>query len=121
LASARASGLTVRIEQKGARRPLPTRVDQAAYRIVQEALTNSARYSNGTRALVRIVYGDRDVEIEVDDEGDGRHAQPVAGAGQGIVGMRERAQALGGSLRAGPRPEGGFFVSARLPYRAETA
>jgi signal transduction histidine kinase len=123
LASARASGLAVRLEEEGARPQLPANVDLAAFRIVQEALTNSARHASGTGALVRIVYGDREVELDVDDDGAarGRPTPPVVGSGRGIVGMRERAQSLGGSLRAGPRPEGGFSVSARLPYRAETA
>lgn len=116
LASARSSGLSAQLEEEGSRPSLPANVDLAAYRIVQEALTNSARYSSGTRALVRIVYGHGGLRVQVEDDGSGQPARRTHGAGRGIVGMRERAQALGGTLRAGPRPEGGFSVQAWLPY-----
>lgn len=121
LANARASGLAVRFDEQGGRPRLPANVDLAAYRIVQEALTNSVRHAGGTRAHVRIVYGDGDVQIEVDDEGAALPARAGGGAGRGIVGMRERAHALGGTLRAGPRAGGGFAVRARLPYGGEPA
>jgi signal transduction histidine kinase len=106
-----------------ARLPLPADVDLAAYRIIQEALTNSARHSGGSTATVRVSYGDGALVIEVDDDGvprsGGRAAArasgPPGGPGNGIAGMTERAKVLGGTLRAGPRPEGGFSVRAWLP------
>ncbi len=117
--TAAAAGLAVHVEESGPRGPLPADVDLAAYRIVQEALTNSARHSGGTNATVRIVYGEDALMVEVRDDGPLRPAgsppgQPH-GAGRGIAGMTERAAALGGTLRARPRPGGGFTVRARLP------
>jgi signal transduction histidine kinase len=82
---------------------------------VQEALTNVTRHAGSATATVHLAYGDHDLVVEVDDDGRGRSAAPSAGSGQGIVGMRERATALGGELEAGPRAEGGFRVRARLP------
>jgi signal transduction histidine kinase len=117
--TAAAAGLAVRVEESGERVPLPADVDLAAYRIVQEALTNSARHSGGTKAIIRIVYGKDALVIEVDDDGarrppGGLPGQPY-GTGSGIAGMTERAAALGGTLQARPRPSGGFAVQARLP------
>jgi signal transduction histidine kinase len=111
-----AAGLNVRIEREGTRLALPAGGDVAAYRIVQEALTNSARHSGGSQATVRITYDADEVEISVDDDGNpaGEPGQ-AGGTGNGIAGMTERAQASGGWLRAGPRPGGGFRVQARLP------
>jgi signal transduction histidine kinase len=117
--TAAAAGLAVRVEESGQRAPLPADVDLAAYRIVQEALTNSARHSGGTKATVRIVYGEDALVVEVDDDGawrpPGRSPAQAHGTGSGIAGMTERAAALGGTLQAGPRPGGGFAVRARLP------
>jgi signal transduction histidine kinase len=117
--SAASAGLTVRIERDGTQRQLPADVDVAAYRIVQEALTNCARHSAGSTATVRVRYSDDDVVVQVDDEGTGAGPVPRPTAdgsgGNGIAGMTERAHALGGSLQAGPRPGGGFRVRARLP------
>jgi signal transduction histidine kinase len=117
--TAAAAGLAVQVEESGQRSPLPADVDLAAYRIVQEALTNSARHSGGTNAIIRIVYGEDALVVEVDDDGTWRPpsrspGQPH-GTGSGIAGMTERAAALGGTLQAGPRPGGGFAVRARLP------
>jgi signal transduction histidine kinase len=117
--TAAAAGLAVRVEESGQRVPLPADVDLAAYRIVQEALTNSARHSGGTNATIRIVYGEGALVVEVDDDGALRSpgwppGQPH-GAGSGIAGMTERAAVLGGTLQARPRPGGGFAVQARLP------
>ena len=118
--SARPGGEDGRAGPGGEDGPLPATVDAAAYRILQEALTNCARHSPGTTAVVRIRRDRRDLVVEVTDEGPaaGRPAAPGArgdGSGNGIVGMAERAQALGGAFEAGPRPEGGFRVRARLP------
>ena len=93
---------------------LPVRVDLFAYRIVQEALTNVLKHAGvGAVAHVRLHENDGALEIEVTDTGAEANAPP--GSGQGIVGMKERAALLGGSFEAGPRPEGGFRVHARLP------
>lgn len=93
--------------------PLPPEVDLAAYRIVQEALTNVTRHAGATAAVVRVRPDRDDVLVEVEDDGTGAPGAP----GDGILGMRERARALGGSLTTGPGPDGGFRVSARLPLR----
>jgi len=106
----------VRLRWSGARRPLPADIELSAYRIVQEALTNVARHAGPATATVRVVYGEGDVTVQVDDDGGGRPGaarQPTTG--NGIAGMRERVAALGGDLDAGPRPEGGFRVRARFP------
>ncbi|WP_308402601.1 sensor histidine kinase [Streptomyces sp. AC550_RSS872] len=118
VASAELAGLTVRIERTGAERALPAQVDLAAYRIVQESLTNAARHSGAGHVTIRIAYGDRELTVAVEDDGQGgATAHPARpGGGSGIAGMTERARALGGELVAGPRPEGGFAVRARLPY-----
>ena len=99
-------------------RPLPANVDLAAFRIVQEALTNVARHSGAKHATVTILYGERELELEVTDDGTG--VTGTSGGGNGIPGMRERAVALGGELRADGRPEGGFRVWARLPLGASS-
>jgi signal transduction histidine kinase len=112
---ASAAGLEVRTETEGKVRAVPFSVDVAAYRIVQEALTNVTRHAGPATATVRVSYGERDLTVEVDDDGHGGPAPNGAGSGKGIVGMRERAAALGGELQAGPRAGGGFRVWARLP------
>ena len=115
IARSEAAGLQVRKEIEGEPRPLPAGVDLAAFRIVQEALTNVARHAGRTTATVRIAYGARDLSVQVDDDGLGAAARGSSGGGAGILGMRERTAALGGEFEAGPRPEGGFRVRARLP------
>jgi signal transduction histidine kinase len=118
-----AAGLDVDVRIDGEPRPLPSDVDLAAYRIVQESLTNVSRHARTGQARVHVRYEDRELALEVDDDGrsdanagdGGRTPPPTAGGGNGIVGMRERAAVLGGELRAGPRADGGFSVSARLP------
>ncbi|WBB68328.1 sensor histidine kinase [Micromonospora sp. WMMD812] len=106
------SGLAIRTELAETR-PLPPEVDLAAYRIVQEALTNVTRHAGATAAVVRVRPDRNDVLVEVDDDGTGAPGPP----GNGILGMGERARALGGSLTTGPGPDGGFQVRARLPLR----
>ena len=96
------------------RSELPVRVDLFAYRIIQEALTNVLKHGGvDATAHVRVEEADGRLDIEVTDTGTATSTLP--GSGQGIVGMRERAIVLGGTLEAGPRPEGGFRVRARLP------
>jgi signal transduction histidine kinase len=106
------SGLEIRTELAETR-PLPPEVDLAAYRIVQEALTNVTRHAGATAAVIRVRPDRDDVLVEVEDDGAGTAGTP----GNGILGMGERARALGGSLTTGPGPNGGFRVRARLPLR----
>jgi len=115
ITQASAAGLKVRAETEGTVRALPFGVEVAAYRIVQEALTNVARHAGPATATVRIAYGEDEVTVQVDDDGRGPSARQQSPSGNGIVGMRERAAALGGQLYAGARPGGGFQVRARLP------
>ncbi|MEU1668947.1 sensor histidine kinase [Streptomyces sparsogenes] len=112
--SARSAGFEVRAHTTGEPVPLPTEVELAAYRIVQEALTNVARHSRATAVTVHLGHAPREVRIEVADNGRGPDRTTP---GSGISGMRERARALGGELTAGPGPDGGFAVRARLPHR----
>jgi signal transduction histidine kinase len=106
-----ASGLAVRTEIDGALREMPPEVDLAAFRVVQEALTNVTRHAAASAAVVRIRYTDHDVSVQIDDDGSGGAANP----GNGLRGMAERAKSLGGEFAAFARPEGGFRVQARLP------
>jgi signal transduction histidine kinase len=117
VARARAAGLPVTVTVTGAERALPQAVDQAAYRIVQEALTNVSRHADHASASVHLHYTRETLSIQVDDDGTGGGTRP-SGPGLGLVGMRERVSALGGRLRAGPQDGGGFQVHAELPARA---
>ncbi|MET9320734.1 sensor histidine kinase [Streptomyces sp. NPDC003038] len=111
----RGAGLDVTTEIAGIRRPLTPGVELTAYRIVQEALSNCLRHAPGSRVEVGIAYGPRDLHLCVANSVPTRPAQPSHGAGHGLLGMRERAGMLGGELAAGPRPDGGYEVSAVLP------
>jgi signal transduction histidine kinase len=110
---ARSSGLPTTYTVLGDRRPLPPAVDQAAYRVVQEALTNVTRHAGQATASVQITHDARTLTIRVDDDGAGSQRPPVPG--YGLVGMRERVTALGGRLRAEPGASRGFTVVAELP------
>ena len=114
-AQAATAGLEVRTETEGHARLLPFGVEAAAFRIIQEALTNVTKHASGATAIVHVTYGDRDLIVEIDDDGRTQVAPNATGGGRGILGMRERATALGGQLEAGPRPGGGFRVKATLP------
>ena len=116
LERARASGVDVRLETEGDLHTLPRNVDLAAYRIVQESLTNVARHSTRPDAVVRLQRRDGMLDIGIVDGGTPPAVGPiVAGEGHGIVGMRERAASVGGDLTAGPCAGGGFEVRANLP------
>jgi signal transduction histidine kinase len=116
VAGAAGAGRPVEVTVEGERVELPLAVDLAVYRIVQESLTNVARHAGPAKATVRLAFGSREVVVEVTDDGRGAAAGAHPdGGGHGIAGMRERAMALGGELAAGPRPQGGFHVRARLP------
>jgi signal transduction histidine kinase len=107
------AGLPVELSVEGEPVRLPPGVDLSAYRIVQEALTNALRHAGPAHAWVAVRYGGDDVEIEVAN--DGRSESNGEASGHGLVGMRERVALCGGELRMGPRPGGGFSISARLP------
>jgi signal transduction histidine kinase len=113
---ARSSGLPTRLAVRGEVRDLPAAVDQTAYRVVQEALTNAARHARDATATVEITFGSDTLTVRVDDDGTGSGKPAVPG--YGLVGMRERVNALGGRLNAAPRPERGFSVLAELPLAA---
>jgi signal transduction histidine kinase len=117
--SSRAAGLPVDVVIEGDARPLPPAVDTAAFRIVQESLTNVIRHAGPARATVAVRHRDDGVEIEVTDDGrgavDGNGAADGGGGGHGLAGMRERVALLGGALYAGTRRSGGYRVRARLP------
>lgn len=112
----RAAGLEVTKRVKGNPIALQASVDRAAFRIVQESLTNVTRHAGEATADVTLEYGKQDIEIVVQDDGRGA-SSPQRESGNGIPGMRERALALGGEFEAGSRDHGGFRVLARLPYQ----
>ncbi len=112
------AGLPTSVTVGGEARMLAPTIDLTAYRVVQESLTNALRYAGPTTAHVKLSYHDDWLDVEVVDGGPGKADGVPQGAGQGIAGMRERAQAVGGTLTSGPRPEGGFGVHARLPLSA---
>ncbi|MEV4743292.1 sensor histidine kinase [Streptomyces sp. NPDC049555] len=111
------AGVRVEVHRSGEQRPLPADIDLAAYRIVQEALTNVVRHAGTGQCRVSVDHGGEELSVEVVDDGHGATGNGPA-HGFGIVGMRERVGLLGGHLSAGPRPEGGFRVAARLPLPA---
>lgn len=127
LESFRRAGLEVSVHEEGTARPLPPGVDLTAYRIVQEALTNVTKHAGTGSARVRLAWNRDRVTITVTDDGRGSRTTPNAATGAGaattterppgygLIGMRERATAVGGRLSAGRRPEGGFLVSTELP------
>lgn len=109
----RGAGLPVEVEVEGERRPVGPGVGLAAYRVVQEALTNALKHARGSHATVRLRFEPEALEVTVID--DGGSSNGTAGAGQGLIGMRERVLAHDGDLDAGPIPGGGFRIHARLP------
>jgi len=128
--SSRAAGLEVDVVTEGTARPLPPAVDTAAFRIVQESLTNVIRHAGPARATVAVRHGDGEIEVEVTDDGRGAVAVATSGAGtgagngdadggaggrHGLAGMRERVTLLGGELSAGNRRCGGYRVRVRFP------
>jgi signal transduction histidine kinase len=130
VSGAQAAGVAVSLEVHGEERPLPASVDLAAFRIMQESLTNIVRHASAGAATVQLTYSERELTVQIDDDGVGT-AAPAGdatgdgdggggeGTGNGIAGMRERASALGGELDAGPGATGGFRVRARLPLDGE--
>jgi signal transduction histidine kinase len=122
-----AAGVRVDVRRHGRPRPLPAAVDRSAFRIVQESVTNVLRHAGTDRCQVTIDYGDEELRINVVDAGRGATTQgaghspatPGEGSGHGIAGMRERVALLNGDFSAGPRPGGGFRVTARLPLTGQ--
>ena len=116
IAHLRQADVHVGLEVSGAPTDLPPSIDRAAYRILQEALTNVLRHAGATSATVSIGYRPESLELTVRDRGASRADEPVDG--RGIAGMRERAESFGGTLEAGPESGGGFSVRASLPLPA---
>jgi signal transduction histidine kinase len=115
------AGVPTRTSIVGSRRSLPAAVDLAAYRVIQESLTNVLRHAGQATADVTVAYEPDRVLIEVVDNGRGLADSDSGGAGHGIIGMRERVAATGGGLEAGPRPERGFAVRAWFPTNGTRA
>lgn len=113
--AARASGLEVDLRVDGSA-VLPAAVDAAAYRVVQESLTNVLRHAKAKRVQIKVVTGRSTLAVAVVDDGDAKGAK---GAGNGLTGMRERAESLGGTFTAGPRDDGGFSVEATWPLEVD--
>ncbi|WP_255607766.1 sensor histidine kinase [Micromonospora sp. PLK6-60] len=112
----RAAGVPVRVAVTGQPRDLPAEVDQAGYRVVQEALTNVARHAGSATARVHVEYAPAWLTVSVTDDGQASPEKPVT-PGVGLRGMRERVTGLGGTLHAAADDEGGFTVRATFPVR----
>jgi signal transduction histidine kinase len=117
--SARSAGLAVELDVTGTPRRLPAGLALTVYRIVQESLTNAARYAAGSRVGVRLRYEPDAVDVAVVDDGGQSAGHGAGGGGRGLLGMRERVAVFAGSLETGPSPDGGFAVHARLPLPEE--
>jgi signal transduction histidine kinase len=113
VAQVRAAGLAVAVSVEGSPRVLPAGVELSAYRVVQEALTNTLKHAEATRADIALRYREDELDVEVRDDGGG--AGNGDGAGHGLIGMRERVTAFGGSLETGPASTGGYAVKASFP------
>jgi signal transduction histidine kinase len=116
----RTAGLPVELTVVGEERPVPKGVDAAALRIVQESLTNTYRHAGPTSATVTLSYLPGELHVQVEDEGRGETDGPSVGTGNGLTGMRQRAEALEGTFEAGARPGGGFRVLATFPTGGES-
>jgi signal transduction histidine kinase len=115
----RAAGLPVELEVAGSPHELPPGVDLAAYRVVQEALTNALKYAGPAHAWVEVAWSDDQLELTIAN--DGRSDGDGTGGGQGLDGMRERVSLYGGEIASGPRDGGGYVVRARLPIGGAAA
>src|SRR6185295_4251047 len=113
LDTVRSAGLPVELVRSGAARELPAGADLAAYRVIQESLTNALKHAGPASARVSMDFAADRLTIEVADDGRGPASKP--GIGHGLIGMRERVGVFGGSLRTGERPGGGFVVRAEIP------
>ena len=116
------AGVRVVLDIHGGRPPLPAGLDLAAYRVIQEAITNVIKHAATDRCRVAVGYADQSLNLEITDNGIGAApGTPGPGTGHGITGMRERVGMYGGEFSAAPRPEGGFLVSARFPLTGAAA
>jgi signal transduction histidine kinase len=120
-AGVRAAGLPVTVTVTGQPRELPAVTDLAAFRIIQEALTNTVKHAGPATATVAVHYGDADLRIEITDTGQGSVHGNGSGTGHGLRGMRERAASAGGTIEIGPGPAGGFRVAAWFPLAGDAA
>jgi signal transduction histidine kinase len=125
IAGASRAGLPTALNRLGEPRPLPAAIDLTAYRIIQESLTNAIRHAGSATATVTLDYDETVLRVAVTDTGrgviPGANLAADNGAGHGLVGMRERAETVGGEVHAGPAPGGGFQVIAELPIDQEQA
>jgi signal transduction histidine kinase len=119
IAGVRASGVQVRLTVAGQPRPLPPGIELAAYRVVQEALTNAVKHAGGASATVAVEYGTDQLRIDVANTGGAPRASAATGNGRGLVGLRERLAVYGGTLHSGPSPSGGYRVHAHIPLEAQ--
>jgi signal transduction histidine kinase len=115
LDQSRALGIAVTRHDEGEARPVVPAVERTAYRVVQEALTNVHKHAGDAVTDVRIRYGPEELEVEVRNQAPGSPPGELPGAGWGLVGLRERVELLGGTLRTSAQDGGGFLVSARIP------
>lgn len=116
VANARSAGVRVDVEWRGTRRPLPPEIDLSLFRIVQESVTNVMKHSGARQCRVSVAFREDDLTVVVVDSGTHRGS---GGTGYGLAGMRDRIELLHGEFSAGPRPEGGFRVAARIPVPME--
>ncbi|MFY1691790.1 sensor histidine kinase [Plantactinospora sp. WMMB782] len=114
----RDTGMPVRLTVTGQPRPLPPGIELTAYRVVQEALTNTVKHATGASATVLVEYGADQLRVEATDTGGTPGVSAAAGNGRGLIGLRERLAVYGGTLRAGHRLSGGYQVAARIPLEA---
>ena len=114
----RSAGLPVALTVTGERRPVPPGIELAAYRVVQEALTNTVKHAGGATAEVVVEYAADHLRVEVADTGGRPGASAASGSGRGLVGLRERLAVYGGTVQAGPRLRGGYRVSALIPLES---
>ncbi|MER7670834.1 sensor histidine kinase [Kitasatospora sp. NPDC096128] len=114
----RRAGLPVELTVRGQRRPVPPGVELAAYRVVQEALTNTVKHAGGADAAVTVEYGPDHLRVDVTDTGGRPTGAAATGNGRGLLGLRERLAVYGGTLHTGPRPRGGYRVTASIPLES---
>ena len=112
------SGVPVTLTRSGQPRPVPAGVELAAYRVVQEALTNTVKYAAGATATVHVEYSADHLRVQVTDTGGTPRAPTATGGGHGLIGLRERLSVYGGTLRTGPRLTGGYRVDAQIPLES---
>jgi signal transduction histidine kinase len=111
----RQAGQPVEFTEEGSPAESAGSAEFVTYRVVQEALTNALKYAHGSRTVVNVHYGGREISVEVGNDGSGSGAASPGGSGRGLDGLRERVDALGGEFSADSRAGGGFVVRARIP------